>query len=225
MSRLIVINLGLPKSGTTTLAHALRKAGLKALDHRIRRKDTENTDLHGRFVAGQMYHGYFKSGDPLETLSEFDGFGEINLMRRGHSIWPQTDWEVIRALRDHHPGVRFLASSRDPMSQAPSMLRWSDMSTTRLPRSSVPGLPRGYGQTTHERARWIKGHHDFLRQVFRDASDFLEYDVADPEAPARIGAFIGRYLPWWGRLNASSNSKPAKPVKHNKNPHNDPKVA
>lgn len=206
MSELVVVNLGLPKSGTTTLAQALRKAGFQVADYRIRRRDTARAELRGRFVAGQMYHGYFTSGDPLETLSEFDAFTEISLMRRGHSIWPQTDWGVIDAIRTHHPGARFLASARDPMDQAMSMLRWSDMGTERLPRSTVPGLPRGYGQTTHERARWIEAHHSFLRRVFAGESAFLEYDVADEEAPQKIGVFLGRDLPWWGRLNASSET-------------------
>ncbi|WP_137700227.1 sulfotransferase [Marimonas lutisalis] len=207
----IVINLGLPKSGTTTLAQALRKAGFRVADYRIRRRDTEQPALRGRFVAGQMYKGYFASGDPLETLTEFNAFTEISMMRKGHSIWPQTDWGIIDALRQHHPDVRFLASARDPQDQAMSMLRWSDMGTERLPRSTVPGLPRGYGQTTHERARWIAAHHAFLRKVFEGDSAFLEYDVADAGAPAKIGEFLGRELPWWGRLNANDGGKTSKP--------------
>lgn len=206
MNEVIVVNLGLPKSGTTTLANALRKAGFSVADYRIRRRDTDRPKLRGRFVAGQMYHGYFSTGDPLETLDEFNAFTEISLMRRGQSIWPQTDWGVIDAIRQHHPQVRFLASSRDPMDQALSMLRWSDMGTERLPRLTVPGLPRGYGQTTHERAKWIAAHHAFLRKVFEGDAAFLEYDVADPEAPNRIGAFLGQDLPWWGRLNANPDT-------------------
>ena len=42
MSRLRVINLGLPKSGTTTLARALRKAGLHVADHRIKPVQTDD---------------------------------------------------------------------------------------------------------------------------------------------------------------------------------------
>lgn len=213
MSRQIVINLGLPKSGTTTLAQALRKAGFKVADYRIRRRDTERAALRGRYVAGQMYHGYYTSGDPLEVLDEFDAFTEINLMRPGHSIWPQTDWGVIDAIRQTHPGAMFLASSRDPSDQAMSMLRWSDMGTDRLPRAAVPGLPRGYGQTLHERSRWISAHHAFLRRVFKGENDFLEYDVADPQAPAMIGAFLGREMPWWGRLNANPDGGKDKKIK------------
>jgi hypothetical protein len=202
MSRLIVVNLGLPKSGTTTLARALREAGFKVADHRIRWKDTQNRALRGRGVGGQMYKGYFTSGDPLETLGEFDAFSEINILKGPHSLWPQTDFGVISALEDHHPGIRFLASARDPSDQAMSMLRWSDLGADRLPNSTVPGLPHTYGQTLHERARWIAAHHAFLRHIFAGRANFLEYDIADPGAPRKIGAFLGRDMPWWGRLNA-----------------------
>lgn len=203
MSRQIVINLGLPKSGTTTLARALREAGFNVADYRIRRRDTENAALHGRFVAGQLYDGYFTSGDPLEQLAEFDAFTELSVMRRGHSIWPQTDWGLIDAIRSHHPGAMFLASSRDAVEQSASMLRWSDMGSTRLPRSTIPGLPRGYGHDPAHQTRWIKAHHAFLARVFSGERNFLQFDIADPDAPKQIAAFLGRDLPWWGRLNAN----------------------
>ncbi|MDQ2092626.1 hypothetical protein [Rhodalgimonas zhirmunskyi] len=210
MSRLIVVNLGLPKSGTTTLARALREAGFKVADHHIRKDDTPNKELHNRLVGGRMYRGYFASGDPLEELHEFDAFSEINGLRGPHSLWPQTDFGVISALREFHPGIRFLASSRDPKDQAMSMLKWSDLGTDRLPSSTVPGLPKSYGQTLHERAKWIAAHHAFLRKIFEGSKDFLEYDIADTGARDKIAAFLGREMPWWGRLNANDPERSAK---------------
>ena len=35
----------------------------------------------------------------------------------------------------------------------------------------------------------------------RVASLVTTVGLDDPDAPARIGAFIGRNLPWWGRAN------------------------
>lgn len=207
MNRMIVINLGLPKSGTTTLARALREAGLKVADYRIRKRDTDNKALRGRFVGGRMYAGYFTSGDPLADLDEFDAFTEISMLRKGMSFWPQTDFGVIQAIRARHPGVMFLASARNPEDHAMSLLRWSDLGSHRLPRLNVPGLPRGFGETRHERTRWIEAHHAFLRHLFAGADNFLEYDVADPQARERIAGFLGRDLPWWGRENANSGDE------------------
>ena len=203
MSRLVVVNLGLPKSGTTTLARALREAGFTVADYRIRKGQTHRPDLRGRYVGGRIYHGYFTSGDPLTELGEFDAFTEVSVLRAAQSFWPQTDFGVIEAIRSHHPGAKFLASSRDAADHAMSLLRWSDLGSHRLPRHTIPGLPRGFGETNHERIRWIEAHHAFLRRIFEGRDDFLEYDIADPQAPAKIGAFLGRDLPWWGRANAN----------------------
>jgi hypothetical protein len=204
MSRLIVVNLGLPKSGTTTLARALRAAGFTVADYRIRKGQSQKPELRRRWVGGQMYHGYFTSGDPLETLDEFDAFTEINMLKGPHSLWPQTDYGVIAALEQYHPGIRFLASARDPRDQAMSMLKWSDLGAERLPASTIPGLPKTYGQTLHERAKWISAHHAFLARIFEGHTNFLQYDVGDRQAPAKISAFLGRDLPWWGKVNTST---------------------
>ena len=203
MSRLRVINLGLPKSGTTTLARALRKAGLHVADHRIKPVQTDDAALHGRFVGEMMYDGYFLRGDPLHGLDVFDGFAEINALRPPRSIWPQFDFGLLAAIRACHPGTRFLATWRRPEEIADSMLRWSNLGTERLPAADIPGLPAGYGVTPRERETWIAGHYAALDRYFAGCDEFLRIDVADGAAPARIGAFLGRDLPWWGKTNVN----------------------
>ncbi|WP_321169982.1 sulfotransferase family protein [Sedimentitalea xiamensis] len=198
-----VVNLGLPKTGTTTLARALRRAGLKVADRRIRRRSTSDAALKGQFVAELLYRGYFQSGDPGALLSEIDAISEMSLLREDDSLWPQMDFALIMALRVHNPGLKFLASCRDPFELSQSMLAWSDLGMSRLPNSAIPGLPRDYGQTTKERMQWIRGHYAALARFFGDDPDYLTYDIADPLARDRIGDFLGLELPWWGRLNAN----------------------
>lgn len=204
MNRLRVINLGLPKSGTTTLGRALRAAGLTVADWRIRQGQSRGDRLRRAFVGQLMYRGHFEAGDPLALMEEFDAFTEIEVMREGLNLWPQTDFGLIAAIRAHHPGARFLLSYRDPAEMSDSMMRWSNLGRRRLPGNAVPGLPEGFGRREAERIRWIEGHHAFCRQVFAGAPDFLEYDIDDPRAPARIGAFLGLDLPWWGVANAGA---------------------
>lgn len=204
-----VVNLGLPKTGTTTLARALRLAGLHVADHRIRPHQTDNEKLHGAFVAKLLYRGFYETGDPGAFLTGFDAISEMSVLRNGHSIWPQMDFALITAIRQHHPGVKFLASSRDAFALSQSMLAWSDLGTNRLPEANVPGLPAGYGETTAERIQWIKGHYDHLRTLFRDDPDFLEYDVADPSVRDLIGGFLEIPVEWWGKANANALNKTA----------------
>ncbi|MZR12902.1 sulfotransferase family protein [Maritimibacter sp. DP07] len=196
-----IINLGLPKSGTTTLATAFIAAGLRVADWMAR--DPEGRKLG--FVGRQFYLGYFETGDPLSTLPDFDAYTEISVVRRGRNFWPQTDWALIDAIRRHHPGARFLLSARDPVKHADSIRRWSNLGRTRLPENHVPGLPQWHGGKPGEIERWIEGHITFCRHVFAGADDFLEFDIADPDAPARISAFTGVDLPWWGKANVNEN--------------------
>ncbi len=196
-----IINLGLPKSGTTTLATAFTAAGLRVADWMAR--DAKGDKMG--FVGRLMYKGYFESGDPLADMPDFDAYTEISVVRRGRNFWPQTDWAIIAAIRAHHPGARFLLSMRDPVAHADSIRRWSNLGKTRLPANHVPGLPQFHGQNPGEIERWLQAHIDFCRHVFDGADDFLEFDIADPAAPARIAAFTGVDLPWWGKANENEN--------------------
>jgi hypothetical protein len=200
---LVVVNLGLPKSGTTTLARALRRSGLSVADHRIRAKQTTEAALIDAYVGELLYQGYFDIGDPAALIPKFAAISEMSVLRKGRSVWPQTDFALISAIKAHHPKVKFLASRRDSFAMSQSMLGWSDLGTARLPQNDIPGLPVGYGETSKQREQWIDGHYATLRQLFKDSPDFLEYDVSDENAPTLIGDFLGRKMPWWGKLNTS----------------------
>lgn len=201
MSGLRVINLGLPKTGTTTLARALKLAGLKVADHRIRARQPVSADLHGAFVADLLYRGYFETGDPGAHLVEFDALSELSLLREGKSLWPQMDFALIAALRVHHPGLRFLATRRSSWDVSQSMLAWSNLGTDRLPASDIPGLPEGFGETSKERMQWIDGHYAHLAAIFAGDPAYLEIDVSAPHARGAVSDHIGVPLTWWGRAN------------------------
>ncbi|MEP2920251.1 MAG: sulfotransferase [Sulfitobacter sp.] len=207
MSKLKVVNLGLPKTGTTTLARALKIAGFRVADHRIRPRQTETAALKDAFVAELLYRGLFHNGDPAEFLEDFDAVTEMSCLRKDHSLWPQMDFAMIDAIRKHHPDVRFVASRRDAWDVSQSMLAWSDLGTERLHRATVPGLPAGYGETSAERVTWIEGHYAHLDRLFAGDTAYLEFNVADSGAQAAVAAHLGVDLPWWGRANANSKNR------------------
>ncbi|MFT4961851.1 MAG: hypothetical protein ACI92Z_002945 [Paracoccaceae bacterium] len=200
---LVVVNLGLPKSGTTTLARALRRSGMRVADHRIRGKQTKDAALKDAYVGELLYQGFYEAGDPAARIPTFTAIAEMSVLRQGRSVWPQMDYALISAIKAHHPGVKFLASRRDAFAMSQSMLGWSDLGTARLPQNDIPGLPAGYGETSKQREQWINGHYATLCQLFKNCDDFLEYDVSDDTAPQKIATFLGRKMPWWGKLNTS----------------------
>ncbi|CUH77025.1 sulfotransferase [Tropicibacter naphthalenivorans] len=205
-----LVNLGLPKSGTTTLAHALQQAGWHAADHKVRRIHTKDPTLGGTFVGRQIYDGYYQ-GDPFKRLDLYDALTEINVLNGDVSLWPQCDYAVLKAMRLARPDMLFVATWRDPAEVADSMRRWNNLGTDRLPNAWVPGLPRGYGTSDAERIRWIEGHYDMLRDVFGDDPRYLQLDMAAEDARERLSAHIGEDLPWWGRVNVNTDNPATAP--------------
>lgn len=203
MSGVKLINLGLPKSGTTTLAQALAHAGWCAADHKVRRSQTKDPLIAGTFVARQMYEGYFASGDPLERLGFYDALTEISALKGEVSFWPQCDYALLKALRLRHPEMLFVATWRPARDISDSMRRWTNLGSDRLPVGAIPGLPTGFGAKNEERLRWIDGHYAMLRDLFGDDPRFLQLDMAAPEARAQLSEHIHVDLPWWGRANVN----------------------
>lgn len=204
---LSVVNLGLPKSGTTTLAQALERAGLRVADHRLKAREQDRPGKRRVFVANLLYQGYFRSGDPMELMADYDAISEMSFIHGRFSVWPQCDFALLAALRECHPQVRFIATRRDSAAISASMMNWNNLGRTRLPASHIPGLPPGFGATEGEQIRWIDGHYRCLRHWFRDDPDFLELDVAAPDAQARVAALLGRDLPWWGQANVNRKAR------------------
>ena len=198
-----IISLSLPKSGTTTLAHALRHAGLKVADWKIRRGQTKDENLQGQLLAPILYEDYFETGDPLRRLGAFQAFTEMNAINNTMSFWPQTDSGLITAIERHHPKAKFLLSVREPHRVAQSMLGWNSLGRRRLPENDVPGLPRPFGTDVHHLTRWIESHYAFCARCFRGTPNFLAYRLEDPQAREKISVFLGLDLPWWGRVNAN----------------------
>jgi len=202
-----IISLSLPKSGTTTFATALRHAGLRVADWRIRPGDTDNAKLHRNLIAPLMYHDYFAHGDPLLRLSEFDALTEINAVNHKMSLWPQTDLALLGAIEAHHPNVRFVLSARRAEDVARSMMRWNNLGRERLPKSDVPGMPRGFGRTPEELMRWIEGHYAACARAFAGRSHFLAYRPDDLQVQGKLSDFLGLELPWWGKSNATEDTQ------------------
>lgn len=208
MSVTRVINLGLPKTGTTTLTRALRRAGMVCVHWRIKPRHSTAKTLVNRTLGSVLYEDYFKHGDPLKRLSKFEALNELSFAGQTESLWPQTDWALLDAIQTKHPKVKFLLNMRDPALTAASMMRWKGLGQHRLPGANVPGLPLGYGRSEPELARWVLGHFIFCERVFAGCSNFLAFDIADPNASAKISKFLGVTMPWWGRANATTAAAP-----------------
>ncbi|MBE1298103.1 sulfotransferase [Phycobacter azelaicus] len=201
-----VINLGLPKSGTTTLGKALAQAGYTVADHRLRDREQDKPGKRRIFVGSLLYKGFYERGDPMAYLQEYDALSEISFIHGKFSVWPQFDFALLKVLKDLNPDLKFIATRRDAQSHSRSIMAWNNLGTARLPASTVPGLPIGYGKTAEQQMIWIDGHYEALKHWFREDPDYLEINVADADAQERISTFLGRDLPWWGKANVNKKA-------------------
>jgi len=202
-----VINLGLPKSGTTTLNRALSRAGYHVADHRLKEREEDRPGRRRVFVGSLLYKGLYEVGDPMAYMQEYDAVSEISFIHGKFSIWPQFDFAMIKVLQDLYPEARFIATRRDAASHSKSIMAWNNLGTTRLPASTVPGLPIGYGKTADQQMRWIDGHYEALAHWFRDDPRYLELDIANPDAQAQVSRHLNRDLPWWGEANVNKKAQ------------------
>lgn len=201
-----VINLGLPKSGTTTLGKALAQAGYTVADHRLRDREEDKPGKRRIFVGSLLYKGLYERGDPMAFLDGYDALSEISFIHGKFSVWPQFDFAMLKVLKNLNPDLKFIATRRDAESHSRSIMAWNNLGKARLPASTVPGLPIGYGKTAEQQTIWIDGHYEALKQWFREDPDYLEINVADPDAQERISTFLGRDLPWWGKANVNKKA-------------------
>ena len=195
------IVVGFPKAGTTTLQTALTASGLRCAHW-----------LHGiRPIGKLVYDGWFERDDPFAYLKDLDVLTQMDvclpLLRLNH--WPNLDIPLLLAIRQRYPSCVFILNARPPERIADSMGRWRSM-RWRLGSASIPGLPRGRGHRAEELARWAAAHYAAIRHVFASDPAFLDLDIAEPEAPGRLGAALGIDIRWWGIANANAR-RPAGP--------------
>lgn len=195
----MLVVVGFPKSGTTTIDRALRRAGLRCA----------HWTKGGVPVGELVYRGWFEMDDPFALLPDCDAITQMDYCVPPANFWPNLDIALLLAMRRRHPGTKFVLNYRDPAGTAGSIERWSDLGQ-RLRRADLPGLPGGYGARTGDLVRWVDTHIRAIRDVFAGDPDFLDLDISSDTARAELAGFVGRDLPWWGVANR--NTKAPEPV-------------
>jgi predicted O-methyltransferase YrrM len=201
--------LGFPKSGTTTLQQAFGRAGLRSAHWRV-----------GDQYCGELIYEDFRAGrNPLERMSDHDCITQPDVCRpnlhrdggaAGPNYWPQLDFDVISAIQAHNPDIRFILNRREVPDIIRSITRWADL-RERLTVSDIIGLPPGKGGADEDLRAWIEGHYRACEHHFADQPErLLDFNITDPDAHAKVQAFVGVELPWWGIANPNDPLTKAK---------------
>ena len=199
-----LFNLGLPKSGTTTLHTALEKAGIKSAHWEFYPRMGIGLRAH-QFVGANIYRSYLRGADPLAGLKEWDAITQADQIVAPYSLWPQMDFPLMQRIREHHPDCLFLLLTRDPAKVANSIMRWGDMHK-RFMDMGAPWLTPQMAQTEAGFQDWVEGHYDRTRTMFADDPHFLEVDIATPDIQGILSDRLSLDLPWWGTANTNTEN-------------------
>lgn len=189
----VALGVGLPKTGTSSLAKALQKAGINAFHQRFR-KDYPH--------VGELMLGAWEEGLPIDEYvgGMVEAVTQLDTLREGKNIWPQLCHEFLCAFVKQHPEAVIILHVRDPKKTLNSIKRWKDL-RTRIEKA--PGLRPGCSDKAV--IGWIENHYANMRRLFSHNSRYVEFDIEDdPERiKTALSIALGRDLPWWGVENAN----------------------
>lgn len=188
---------GPPKSGTCTIIHALRRAGVEA-QHCIERVSSTP-------FAVLLYRAFVEGRDPLGYIPRYvEAIADAHVTRAPNwesvTLWPTHFPDFLPALRRHRPTCWILLNTRPVDAWIESVSRWKDL-RARIIKSDLPFLPPGLGGDDELLGEWISGYYQRVRQQFEGDPFFLEFDITDPGAKMTIEKRTGLALPWWGVRN------------------------
>lgn len=192
-----IICIGPPKTGTVTLSHAFRKAGLNAR-HGRPYPDTSHS-------ATLLWRAFLEGRDPFYYLPRgIDCIADpyITSVDSGLCLWPCFSPMFLAAVRRYNPDTWILLNTRRTMSWIESVSRWKDL-RKRIAQADLPYLQSGLGSRDEELVQWVKGFYHRTEEQFRGDPRFLKVEIENPETPRIIEQAIGIKLPWWGMKNVN----------------------
>lgn len=174
-----VIGVGLNKTGTTTLAEALRILGYRTLHFADERASSEVLLAE---VARAVH-----AGEPPFThvphLHDVDAFFDV---RAVHRFFP--------ALDAAFPGSRFVLHTRPLTSWLASREQHVRRNAERQARGEYSGS--WLSVDVEAWTRLYQDHHDRVRTYFADRpDDLLEIDVTRGDGWEKLAPFLGRPVP------------------------------
>jgi len=193
---------GLPRSGTSTLIYALRRAGWNA--------------AHGRAGTGAeplgvaLLRAFLEGRDPLHYVPRgIEAIADPFVTRATDwdlmTCWPTICPGFLERFRAHYPDAWVVLTYREPASWLDSVSRWKDL-RVRLTKADLPFLPASTGADDAVVMDWVEAYYDRVRRTFADDSKFLEIDIVgrSDAAHATLSSALEIELPWWGVRNAGA---------------------
>jgi hypothetical protein len=175
------INLGFPKSGTSSL-YDYYSCGNVGSSHHKCKLETCGECVFANVEAGRA---------PLDSCGNYAFYGQldvdgINYDSEGnwpgdtHALCYFPQLSALQELHDAYPTARFTLTTRPPAHWLASVVGWGSLQD-RLVDCNLPGLPKGKG-TADELMAWFSSHLDTVREFVAahpSHGPLLEIDIED----------------------------------------------
>ena len=175
------INLGFPKSGTSSLYDYYTCGNVGSSHHKCK-LETCGECVFANVEAGRA---------PLDSCGNYAFYGQLDIDGIGYDSegsWPGDkhalcyfpQLSALQELHDAYPTARFTLTTRPPAHWLASVDGWG--LRDRLVDCNLPGLPEGKGADDQELMTWFSSHLDTVREFVAanpSHGPLLEVDIED----------------------------------------------
>ena len=216
-----VLNVGMPKVGSTALFQFFRCSGWRASHWQTKRQDLLGMCMQRAYERNESllescdswrrpYESYNRSLDvQAEAFLQMDA--EEN---NGNCVFPQM--EYLDQLHAEAPNATLVLLFRPMKDWARSMVKWAPeprgSMALRLSKCDLPGLPLGKGNSTQDMIYWWCWHVQRIRKFVQlhPSHTLIELDLYHTEINAQAMAqLFGSKTSCWGHANKNVHPQPS----------------
>eukprot|EP01138_Halocafeteria_seosinensis_P015593 gb/GECG01015913.1/.p1 GENE.gb/GECG01015913.1/~~gb/GECG01015913.1/.p1 ORF type:complete len:279 (+),score=11.55 gb/GECG01015913.1/:1-837(+) len=187
-----IINLGFPKTGTTSLHSYYKAIGRRSVHNGYRVGRNKNKRKH---AVHSIRRAYAKGLYLLHYLNKagFDAFAQIDHCDHGDCLLPQVSL-LDTLLRQYHDSCFVLNVRRIP-DLILSMTHWAENTPRgsylkRLSKANLDGLPAGVGRRYSDIYSWISNHYERVISRLQGDCNFIVYNISR-DGVDKLNSFFG----------------------------------
>ncbi|KAL7565722.1 hypothetical protein ACA910_005416 [Epithemia clementina (nom. ined.)] len=197
-----IINVGLPKIGSSTLYEFFQCAGYKA-NHGQNGICFQKAHQAGKPVLESCDIAKLRNPEQQQSIQAWLQLDVTSPPKNCH--YPQMS--ELEQIHQEAPNATLILNFRPMLDWYRSLRRWRRMHM-RLQQCDLPGLPRGKGRELRDLQQWFGHHVQRIRQfVQRHPSHALiELNLYDTHQSSKIMAQLFQTnATCWGHVNANKN--------------------
>lgn len=155
-----IINIGMPKTGTSSLSTFLNQQGFRCAQWQV--GDTKiGNEMELSIRSGrQLFGDYLSDFNCITQLDCCDWVSQAENLSK--CIWPQHD--LLSELVSRYPAAKYVYTTRNTTTWFDSVSRWGDF-LDRIRFSNTPGLQ--YGASDADIKKWYEAKQETAQRFFQ----------------------------------------------------------